>query len=233
MIVAIVVTVGAVVLLGATSGVGDSDDAAATEGDPGANCPWLTGRVTNLMPAQERNAKIITVVAQAHDVGEAGAVIGVAAALAESNLLNLANDGTSTLISSLGGRQLTDAERAVARRSLSFPHDDVGNNLDSIGLFQQRPMAGWGPPEYLIDPARSTGLFFDRLVLVPGWRSTPAWDAAQSVQGSPSSDGEIYRDSYAQAVRIVEDVTAALPEGSQLSPEDAAAIVGGLCRPSA
>lgn len=228
LIVAIVLTVGAVVLLGATSGIGDSDDAAPAT-DPGATCPWLNTRVTGLTATQERNAKIITVVAQAHDVGETGAVIGVAAALAESNLLNLANDGTSTLYGSLEGRQLTDTERAVAKRSLGFPHDGVGNNLDSIGLFQQRPMSGWGPPETLIDPAKSAGLFFDELVQLPDWRSNPPWETAQTVQGSPSADGEIYRDFYGRAEGIVADVTAAPSAGSALAPQEAAAIVGGGC----
>ena len=43
-------------------------------------------------------------------------------------------------------RQLTDTERAVARQSLTYPHDKVGNNLDSIGFFQQRPMTDWALP---------------------------------------------------------------------------------------
>ena len=115
---------------------------------------------------------------------------------------------------------------------MNHPHDDVGNNLDSVGLFQQRPTAGWGPPEILIDPAKAAGLFFDELVRVPGWRTMSPWDSAQAVQSSPSSDGEIYRSSYDQAVGIVADVTGALPSGS-LPPEQATAIADGLCGPSA
>ncbi len=225
MVVAVAVTVGAVVLLGATSGIVGAGEAAPGDGRSGPDCPWLTDRVTDLSPAQERNAKIITVVARARDLGDTGAAIGVAAALAESNLLNLANDGTSTLIGSLEGRQLTDNERAVARRSLNHPHDEVGNNLDSVGLFQQRPMAGWGPPEILIDPAKSAGLFFDELVRVPGWRTMSPWAAAQAVQGSPSSDGDIYRSSYEQAAGIVAEVSGALPSGSSLSEQ-----VRAICR---
>jgi hypothetical protein len=230
-LVAIAVTVGAVVLLGSTSGIpGDAD--APDDGGSGTDCPWLTDRVTELRPAQERNAKIITLVAEANEVGMTGAAIAVAASLAESNLLNTANDGTSTLIDSLEGRQLTDNERAVARRSMNRPHDDVGNNLDSVGLFQQRPMSGWGPPEILIDPAESAELFFSELVKVPGWRTMSPWDAAQAVQGSPSSDGEIYRASYARALDVVTDLTAALPD-ERLPPEQATAITSGLCNGSA
>ena len=136
-----------------------------------------------LDPAQELNAAIITGVALGRGLGPVGAAIGIAVALAESTLFNYANDGTSTLVGSAEGRQLNDAERAVARESLAFPHDRVGNNLDSIGLFQQRPMSGWGTPAELIDPATSAGLFFDRLEQVPGWQSLPPWQAAQTGAG--------------------------------------------------
>lgn len=47
-------------------------------------------------------------------------------------------------------------------QSLSIPHDAVGSDHDSLGLFQQRcPM--WGPAEVLMNPALSAGLFYDRL----------------------------------------------------------------------
>ena len=229
-VVALAVTVGAVVLLGGTGGI-TGDDAPA-DGGSGSDCPWLTGHVTELSPARERNAKIITAVAQANDLGMEGAAIGVAASLAESNLLNLANGGDSTLIDSLQGRQLTDNERSVARRSMSRPHDGVGDNLDSVGIFQQRPMAGWGPPEILMDPAKSAELFFAELDEVPNWRSMSPWASAQEVQGSPSSDGEIYRNSYAQAVGIVEGVTGTLPD-QRLPPDEVAAITASQCAPAA
>ena len=166
---------------------------------------------SGLDSVQERNARIIIGVATARGLGGAGAAIGVAAALAESSLYNDANDGTSTLVGTVEGRQLTAAEHAVARESLNYPHDRVGDNLDSIGLFQQRPMSGWGPPRELIDPATSAGLFFDRLVQIPGWRSMPAWTAAQEVQGSSSTDGGIYRQVYPQALRIVTALAAPAP----------------------
>ena len=132
-----------VILVGAIGGV-----ATARPNSPGSSagmaCDAVTGHAGGLDPAQERNAKIIAAVAMGRGLGTTGAAIGVAVALAESTLFNYANDGTSTLVGSAEGRQLNDAERAVARESLSYPHDKVGNNLDSIGLFQQRPMTGWG-----------------------------------------------------------------------------------------
>ena len=175
----------------ATSGTGDCPPAT------------VTGTAPGLDPAQEANAKTVVGVALGRGLGPTGAAIAVAAALAESSLYNYANDGTSTLVGSAEGRQLNDSERAVARQSLTYPHDKVGNNLDSIGLFQQRPMTGWGTPAELINPATATGKFLDQMVKVAGWQTLSPWTVAQKVQGSPSSDGGIYRDSYQRATAIV------------------------------
>ncbi|WP_420123692.1 M15 family metallopeptidase [Nakamurella sp.] len=191
---AIINTIG-----GSTTGNGDCPPAAA-----------VAGTAPGLDHAQEANAKTVVGVALGRGLGPTGAAIAVAAALAESSLYNYANDGTSTLIGSAEGRQLNDTERAVARQSLGFPHDKVGNNLDSIGLFQQRPMTGWGTPDQLINPATATVKFLDRMVTVANWQTASPWTVAQKVQGSPSSDGGIYRDSYEQATAIV----AALDTGS-------------------
>ena len=174
-----------------TTGTGDCPPAA------------VAGTAPGLDPAQEANAKTVVGVALGRGLGPTGAAIAVAAALAESSLYNYANDGTSTLIGSAEHRQLNDAERAVARQSLAYPHDKVGNNLDSIGLFQQRPMTGWGTPDQLINPATATGKFLDQMVKVADWQTLSPWTVAQKVQGSPSSDGGIYRDSYQQATAIV------------------------------
>ena len=177
-----------------------------------ADCPpaTVTGTAPGLDAAQQTNAQVIVGVALGRGLGATGAGIAVAAALAESSLYNYANDGTSTLIGSAEHRQLNDTERAMARESLTYPHDKVGNNLDSIGLFQQRPMTGWGTPDQLINPATATGKFLDQMVKVTGWQTVSPWTVAQKVQGSPSSDGGIYRDSYQQATSVV----AALNTGS-------------------
>jgi hypothetical protein len=43
--------------------------------------------------------------------------------------------------------------------SMALPHDAVGFDHDSVGLFQQRQ--AWGPIEVLMDPHGSAGLFYD------------------------------------------------------------------------
>ena len=71
-------------------------------------------------------------------------------------------------------------------------------------------MTGWGTPDQLINPATATGKFLDRMVKVADWQTVSPWTVAQKVQGSPSSDGGIYRDTYQQATAIV----AALDTGT-------------------
>ena len=139
-----------VLLTGCTlAGARGATISTITRPTPGTgDCPpaAVAGTAPGLDPAQEANAKTVVGVALSRGLGPTGAAIAVAAAVAESSLYNYANDGTSTLVGSAEGRQLNDAERAVARQSLTYPHDKVGNNLDSIGLFQQRPMTGCGAP---------------------------------------------------------------------------------------
>jgi hypothetical protein len=192
-----------------------------TTGTGGCSSASVAGTAPGLDDAQEANARTVVGVALGRGLGPTGAAIAIAATLAESSLYNYANDGTSTLVGSAEGRQLNDAERAVARQSLGFPHDKVGNNLDSIGLFQQRPMTGWGTPDQLINPATAAGKFLDRMITVANWQTVSPWTVAQKVQGSPSSDGGIYRDSYQQATTIV----AALTVGSTATPTGGATVV--------
>ncbi len=76
--------------------------------------------------------------------------------------------------------------------------DDSGPS--SIGVFQQ--MTSWGSLAQRTDPAQSAGLFFDRLVNVPGWQNLEPWAAAQAVQESEFSDGSNYESNLGQAQAI-------------------------------
>ncbi|WP_212829116.1 hypothetical protein [Catellatospora sp. TT07R-123] len=58
------------------------------------------------------------------------------------------------------------------------------NDHDSLGLFQQRPSAGWGTPDQLTTPEYAARAFYQGLVNVPGWQDMALTDAAQAVQVS-------------------------------------------------
>jgi cell wall-associated NlpC family hydrolase len=55
---------------------------------------------------------------------------------------------------------------------------------DSLGLFQQRPSAGWGTPAQILDPVYAATKFYQALAKIPGWQNVPVTVAAQQVQRS-------------------------------------------------
>ncbi|MFF2273888.1 LysM peptidoglycan-binding domain-containing protein [Agromyces sp. NPDC058136] len=72
-------------------------------------------------------------------------------------------------------------------------------DLDSLGLFQQRPSQGWGTVDQVLDPVRATTAFYGGpsnpnpgvtagLLDIPGWESMSLTDAAQAVQQSAHPD---------------------------------------------
>lgn len=91
---------------------------------------------------------------------------------------------------------------ATAMQESSLRNLDWGD-LDSVGLFQQRPSAGWGSVDQLTDPYHAARLFYGGpsnpnrgytrgLLDISGWQSMSLTEAAQRVQISA------YPDAYAK-----------------------------------
>lgn len=76
---------------------------------------------------------------------------------------------------------------------------DYGD-LDSLGLFQQRPSQGWGTPEQIMDPWYAAGKFYDALVKLPHWQSDPIGSVAQQVQRSAYPDAYAAHESAGRAI---------------------------------
>jgi hypothetical protein len=57
-----------------------------------------------------------------------------------------------------------------------------GGDLDSAGLFQMRPSAGWGSYRQVTDPEYASRKFYRVLLEVSGWQHLPVTVAAQSVE---------------------------------------------------
>jgi hypothetical protein len=82
---------------------------------------------------------------------------------------------------------------------------------DSVGLFQQRPSAGWGTVGQIMDPVYATDAFFGGpkppsppgLVDINGWPAMTYTEAAQAVQVSG------FPDAYAKQERRARDIAAA------------------------
>ena len=70
-------------------------------------------------------------------------------------------------------------------------------DLDSVGLFQQRPSQGWGSRKQLLDPYYATDKFYDALVKIDDWETTDITTVAQRIQNSSYPDA--YRDHEADA----------------------------------
>lgn len=72
---------------------------------------------------------------------------------------------------------------ATAMQESRLTNLDYGD-LDSLGLFQQRPSQGWGTAKQVSDMTYATNIFYDHLLQVPDWETIPVEDAAQEVQRS-------------------------------------------------
>lgn len=87
---------------------------------------------------------------------------------------------------------------ATAMQESRLTNLDYGD-LDSLGLFQQRPSQGWGTAEQVSDMTYATNIFYDHLLQVPDWETIPVEDAAQEVQRSGYPDLYATWDAMAHA----------------------------------
>jgi LysM repeat protein len=94
------------------------------------------------------------------------------------------------------------------QRSLQLPHDRVGHDHGSVGLFQQQvggapdSTANWGTTDELMNVATSTKKFLDALGPLSSWQMKTNWKACQDVQRSAFSDGRNYKANDARAIQI-------------------------------
>ena len=99
---------------------------------------------------------------------------------------------------------------------------------DSLGLFQQRPSAGWGTPAQIKNPSYATNTFLDHLIKIAGWVTMPVTQAAQTVQGSA------FPGAYAQWQNQAKTLAAKFwPAGTPPGGNPAAAATTPTAAPSA
>jgi hypothetical protein len=89
----------------------------------------------------------------------------------------------------------------------NLPYGD----LDSVGLFQQRPSQGWGTSAQIMDPNYSASAFYDHLAQVPGWQTMAVTQAAQLVQRSATPDA--YANWETEARSLATALTGEVPAG--------------------
>jgi hypothetical protein len=127
--------------------------------------------------------------------------------------LNVGQAGIAATIAAVAqrrqmpGRAVTIAY-ATALQESKLTNLDSGD-LDSVGVFQQRPSQGWGPARRIEDPVYATTRFFEALILVPHYQHLPVYQAAQAVQRS--ADGYAYAQYATVAARMAAAFTGHLP----------------------
>lgn len=77
-------------------------------------------------------------------------------------------------------------------------------DLDSLGLFQQRPSQGWGSTDEILDPVHSSTAFYDKMTQVGNWQTQPIEVVAQAVQRSG------FPAAYADHITAANILTASL-----------------------
>lgn len=169
---------------GQTPGEGNNDN---NNGDgttpPPVVPPGEEGKippVAGLTEKQMENARTIIEVGKRMGISEQGQEIALATAMQESNLRNLAN--------------------STMPDSLNLPNEGTGKDHDSVGLFQQRPSAGWGTVAECMNTEYAAEAFYKGLEGVNGWENMELTEAAQAVQRSAYPDAYAKWEDEAEAV---------------------------------
>jgi hypothetical protein len=89
----------------------------------------------------------------------------------------------------------------------NLPYGD----LDSLGLFQQRPSQGWGTSAQILDPSFAASAFYDRLAQVAGWQTMAVTEAAQLVQNSATPNAYAAWENEARSLALA--LTGEVPAG--------------------
>lgn len=118
-------------------------------------------------------------------ITDRGIKIALATALVESNMKMYANPADPA--------------------SMQMPHDAVGYDHDSVGLFQQRNNGAWGTTADRMDPAKSAGMFYEQLVKADYNTGDPGAHA-QRVQRSAFPDR--YGQKMTAAQKYLDDYNA-------------------------
>jgi hypothetical protein len=109
-------------------------------------------------------------------------------------LLDTQQASIAATIAGVAHRQSMPADAVTVAYATAMQESKLHNldygDLDSVGVFQQRPSEGWGPRVKLEDPVYATTKFFRALRAVPHYQRLPVYQAAQAVQHS--ADGSAY-----------------------------------------
>jgi hypothetical protein len=124
-----------------------------------------------------------------------------------SYALDLAQASNATTIAAVGKRGGLPDHAVTIALAAALQESQLRNltygDLDSVGLFQQRPSQGWGSRSQLLTPRYAASAFYDGLRKVPGWATLPVTAAAQRVQRSAAPDAYAQWENEARTLAEV------------------------------
>ncbi|MCX4763916.1 C40 family peptidase [Streptomyces sp. NBC_01275] len=89
---------------------------------------------------------------------------------------------------------------------------------DSLGLFQQRPLQGWGTANEILGPVYASTKFYEALEKVSGWQSLSVTQAAQAVQKSGFPEAYAKWEPLATALQQAIEPLLSTAGGTSPSP---------------
>lgn len=169
----------------ATAAATVNDNDPRTVDDSNGIILEVPGRKYHLSAAQVRNIKDIAAAAKdVPGVTEDALTIAFMAAMTESSLLNYANSNVPS--------------------SLTFPHDAVGSDHDSVGFWQFRADdGGWGPVDKLMTIPYQVKIFFGgptkpETSRKPGLFDIDGWDKMTKAEAAQAFEVSAFPDRYAE-----------------------------------
>ncbi|HAR63118.1 MAG: hypothetical protein DKM50_05385 [Candidatus Margulisiibacteriota bacterium] len=178
------------------------------EEDPGSEEPLAMGSIMTKTQTDtmlvSHNKKVANQDDGVSIVNEATVVNSVSAGTFAKVPLSEEQVGNANIIIAVGnemGASPRDIQIAIATamqesrlRNLNYGH------LDSKGLFQQRPLCGWGTEEQCTTPRYAAGKFYEGLFEVKNRNKMSLTQAAQAVQRSAYPNAYAQWESMAAAV---------------------------------
>jgi murein DD-endopeptidase MepM/ murein hydrolase activator NlpD len=151
------------------------DEASGCLGQAGTSgVVTAAGGAEHLSRSQLNNAAAVISEGRRRGLPDQAVIIALAVANQESRFTNYANDGK--------GGDLKPEQLGI-EQSLRLPHQAVGTDHGSLGVFQQQ-WPWWGTMQDLMNPTAAAGKFYGALMQLRGWIKMPLTVAAQRVQRS-------------------------------------------------
>ncbi|KAF2962922.1 hypothetical protein GQX73_g10649 [Xylaria multiplex] len=148
-------------------------------GSSGGGSGGGSGSYPGLDDVQSRNAAAAIGEVRAEGLNRQACLAVISTALQESTLHIYANNAVP--------------------ESLNYPHDIVGGDQDSVGMFQQRPQ--WYPDIAKdMSAAGSTSQFLAAMVTIPGWQTMEISALDQAVQKAEA--GNLYAQRIPLATQV-------------------------------